>query len=379
MAPMRRLVSTAVASATIVGLIVPVGDAPPARAAACSSPEANVPPPAGMPNIPSPGPVAPPTGRRPRGTNDNAPLPKLGPLISSLFKAIPRPGTTQLQAAVTPVPPVPGAAVPQSPNVNQAVPDGAAVPPAPPAGIAGAPTSLVDFVTGPNSPNRTLERFGISGTDLGIPWDNGDPANRQVLMAFGDTFGYCAMHGQQWRYNVLFRSQDHDLSHGIHVAEGVPNNPYSGSPVWAPGLSKQVLNSIHKAGHETGIIPTSALSLGRTQYMSFMSIKNWGRDGEWSTNYSGIARSLDNGQTWGVYPSSVRLAGADTVPGGRFVPGNENFQMGAFMPGKDGYLYSFGTPPGRSGAAFLSRVQPGALPDLGRYQYWNGEGRGWVP
>src|SRR5271167_807206 len=347
MAAIRRLVSISVASATVIGLIMPVGDAPPAMAAACSAPEANVPPPAGMPNIPSPGPVAPPTGRRPRGTNDNAPLPKLGPLISSLLKAIPQ-QPARLQAAVTPVPPVPGAAVPQSPNVNQAVPEAVPVPPAPPAGIAGAPTSLVDFVTGPNSPNRTLERFGISGTDLGIPWDNGDPANRQVLMAFGDTFGYCAMHGQQWRYNVLFRSQDHDLSHGIHVADGVPNNPYSGSPVWAPGLSKQVLNSIHKAGHETGIIPTSALSLGRTQYMSFMSIKNWGRDGEWSTNYSGIARSLDNGQSWGVYPSSIRLAAADTVPG-------------------------------RSGAAFLSRVQPGAMPDLGKYQYWNGEGRGWIP
>jgi hypothetical protein len=378
MSAIRRIISVSVASATVIGLIVPVGDAPPAMAAACSAPEANVPPPAGMPNIPSPGPVAPPTGRRPRGTNDNAPLPKLGPLISSLLKAIPQ-QPAHLQAAVTPVPPVPGAAVPQSPNVNQAVPEAVPVPPAPPAGIAGAPTSLVDFVTGPNSPNRTLQRFGISGTDLGIPWDNGDPANRQVLMAFGDTFGYCAMHGQQWRYNVLFRSQDHDLSHGIHVADGVPNNPYSGSPVWAPGLSKQVLNSIHKAGHETGIIPTSAISLGRTQYMNFMSIKNWGRDGEWTTNYSGIARSVDNGQTWGVYPGTIRLAAADTVPGGRFFPGNENFQMGAFMPGKDGYLYSFGTPPGRSGAAFLSRVQPGALPDLGKYQYWNGKGRGWVP
>ena len=77
-------------------------------------------------------------------------------------------------------------------------------------------------------------------------------------MAFGDTFGYCKVHGQQWRYNVLFRSQDHDLSHGIHVADGVPNNNYSGSPVWTTGLSKQVVNTIHKAGHETGIIPTPA-------------------------------------------------------------------------------------------------------------------------
>ena len=80
--------------------------------------------------------------------------------------------------------------------------------------------------------------------------------------------------------------------------------------------------------------------------MSFMSIRQWGRDGEWSTNYSAIARSFDNGQNWGVYPGSIRTAGADTVPGAGSLPGNENFQMGAFMQGNDGYLYSFGTPPG---------------------------------
>jgi len=373
-----RIVRISVASATVFGLIMPIGYAPPAAAVACSSPEANVDPPAGMPAIPSPGPAAPPTGRRPRGTNDSAPLPKLGPLITSLFKAIPAPRSAQLQAAVTPAPTPPLGASPVPPNADRIAPEGAATPP-PPAGIAGAPTSLVDFVTGPTSPNRTLERFGISGTDLGIPWDNGDPANPQVLMAFGDTFGYCKVHGQQWRYNTLFRSQDHDLAHGIHVADGVPNNPYSGSPVWAPGLSKQVVPSIHKAAHETGVIPTAAVSIGRTQYMSFMSIKNWGRDGDWSTNYSGIARSNDNGQSWGIFPGSVRVAAADTVPGGRFVPGNQNFQMSAFMKGKDGYMYSFGTPSGRSGAAFLSRVSPNALPDLTKYQYWNGDGKGWVP
>ncbi len=79
-----------------------------------------------------------------------------------------------------------------SPNADQIAPEAKPVPPPPPAGVAGAPTSLVEYVTGPNSPNHTLERFGISGTDLGIPWDNGDPGNPQVLMAFGDTFGYCA-------------------------------------------------------------------------------------------------------------------------------------------------------------------------------------------
>jgi len=383
-------VSLSVASAAAIGLVVAVGPVPSANATPCSAPEANVPPPAAPPAMPAPGPVVrPPTGRRPSHTNDRAPLPKLGPLISSLLKPV-VPGNRYAaplhpQAGVLPPgpnPPAPGN--PQAPNATQLRPNAAPVqpppaPPAPPPSIAGAPTSLVDFVTGPNSPNRTLQRFGISGTDLGIAWDNGDPANRQVLMAFGDTFGYCSVHGEQWRYNTLFRSSDRNLSKGIHVADGVPNDKYSGSPVWTTGLSKQVVNTIHKAPHETGIIPTGAISLGRTQYMSYMSIRQWGRDGEWSTNYSAIARSLDNGQNWGVFPGTIRTADAEAIPGVRFIPGNENFQMGAFMKGNDGYLYQFGTPSGRGGAAFLARVPPQYLPDLTKYQYWNGdEGGRWV-
>ena len=96
-------------------------------------------------------------------------------------------------------------------------------------------TSLVGWVTGPDSPNDTIGRFAITGTDLGIMWDNGDPGGHQVLMAFGDTYGYCSVRGQQWRYNTLFRSQDGALSNTISVPNGVVSNQYSGSPLWAPG------------------------------------------------------------------------------------------------------------------------------------------------
>src|SRR6476661_1008939 len=125
MSAIRRIVSISVASATAIGLVVPVGFAPPAIATPCNAPEANVPPPAALPEMPAPAPViAPPTGRRPRGANERAPLPKLGPLIQS-FGSLLKPLTqnpAHLQAAVTPGPTPPGAAVPQSPNANQAVP-----------------------------------------------------------------------------------------------------------------------------------------------------------------------------------------------------------------------------------------------------------------
>lgn len=334
------------------------------------------------PPVPMPGPVVrPPTGRKPRGANEQAPLPRLGPLISSLLHPGSRAPVRQQAAVVPPGPNPPGN--PAQPNAAQPVPNAAPeqAPPdaGPPAGIAGAPTSLVEWVTGPNGPNQTLQRFGISGTDLGILWDNGDPANHQVLMAFGDTFGYCSVKGQQWRYNTLFRSADRNLSDGIAVAPGVVNDRYSGSPVWQTGMSKQVINSIKAAPHETGIIPTAGISVGRTQYVNFMSIREWGRDGEWSTNYSAIAMSPDNGQSWGVYPGTVRSVSPESVPAARYVPGNENFQMGAFMRTGDGYIYSFGTPSGRGGSAYLARVPQGFIPDVTKYQYWNGDSNSWVP
>lgn len=402
MSPIPRIVSVSLAWAAAIGLMVPIGLAPPAMAAPCSGDAANAPPPPSAivtdPGATALGPVRPghgpiPTGRKPRGANDRAPLPKLGPLISALLNPGARNAAPLQQQALVPranpgpnPAPNPPATGPQPPNATQLTPNPAPAPdpapaaaPDPGATLAGATTSLAEWVTGPDSPNKTLERFGISGTDLGIPWDNGDPANRQVLMIFGDTFGYCAVDGHQWRYNTLFRSQDRDLGNGVHVTSGDASNRYSGSPVRQPGFSKQLINSIKWARDETGIIPTAGIAVGKTQYVNFMSIRNWGRDGEWTTNYSGIAVSKDNGQTWGVFPGTIRASGPDSGGKARFVPGNENFQMGAYLKSNDGYLYSFGTPPGRGGSAYLARVPQRFVPDLTKYQYWNGDSNSWVP
>ena len=239
-----------------------------------------------------------------------------------------------------------------------------AQPPADPPG-----TALVGWVTGPNSPNNTLERFAVSGTDLGIMWDNGA---RQILMAFGDTSGYCSAPGNQWRYNVLMRSQDDALADTVKVAN---------SPLWARGISRQIINSTKWAPDETGIIPTAGISVGGKQYLNYMSIKSWDANGAWTTNYSAIAVSPDNGDRWGIYPGSVRTPRENAIPVARHAAGNENFQQGAFLkPGPgDPYIYSFGTPAGRGGPAFVSRVAPGSIPDPTRYEYWNSDHNAWVP
>jgi hypothetical protein len=376
------MVSASMVSAATIALIVPMDLAPPATALTCNAPEANVDPPPSPAVVPSPSPLGRlPIGLRPRGANDQAPLPQLGPLISALIHQNAQGAApVQQQAAVVPPgpnPPNPADAANQ-PSAEAAAPQ---LPSAADPGdaIGGSTTSLVEWVTGPNGPNKTLGRFGISGTDLGILWDNGDPANRQVLMAFGDTFGYCRLHGQQWRYNVLLRSPDRDLSDGITVPPGVVGNMYSGSPLQQPDFSKRIIPGLNLVSAQEGMIPTAGIAVGKTQYLNFMSIKQWVRDGDWTTNYSAIAMSHDNGQNWGIYPTTVRASAPDSVPRARYIPGDENFQQGAFLQGGDGYLYSFGTPAGRSGSAYLARVPQSLVPDLTKYEYWNADSGSWVP
>jgi Domain of unknown function (DUF4185) len=386
MSPHLRIASISVAVAAAIELSVAIALAPPAAAEPCTGAAAAAQPPAGMnAEIPSPSAVplgVLPTGHRPPNTNDRAPLPRLGQLPLALLKALtPRSAQVQKQAAVAPSPNPGGAGGEQVPNAAQQAP--AAQPAAAPAPVPAAPpgTSIVGWVTGPDSPNDTVRRFAITGTDLGIMWDNGDPANHQVLMAFGDTYGFCGVRGSQWRYNTLFRSQDGALSKTISVANGVASNRFSGSPVWGPGISKQIINSINGAPTEKGIIPTAGIAVGRAQYLNFMSIKNWDNNGAWSTNFSAIAVSPDNGQNWGIYPGSIRAQAPGSVAGVQYVPGSENFQQGAFLrPGPgDPYLYSFGTPSGRGGSAYVARVAPAAVPNLNAYEYWNTDSGSWVP
>ncbi|MGV0790627.1 DUF4185 domain-containing protein [Mycolicibacterium sp. XJ1819] len=263
-------------------------------------------------------------------------------------------------------------------------------------------THWIEYLTGKGNLNNTTTRFAIGGTDLGIMWDNGipdDPATTdvnesQVLIAFGDTFQTAPRSGV-WRFNTLFRSADGKLNDGLYVPNGVPFDIFSGSPMERPNWSDPILPSPgqppkppYAIGPEVTIIPTAGIStrygneLGARQYMSFMSIRSWDTAGRWTTNYSGVAYSDDNGQTWRIAPTSIRTAAAGraTVP---YVAGNENFQQGAFVKPPEGsaesdqgWVYSYGTPSGRKGTVYLSRVQETQILDATKYEYWNGSS--WV-
>jgi Domain of unknown function (DUF4185) len=248
-------------------------------------------------------------------------------------------------------------------------------------------TSFVDWVTGNYLPNNTYQRFSVWGTDVGTMWDNGIPDDpttpeneHQVLIAVGDTFSGPNMTGD-WINNTLFRSSSLDPVTGMAIVDGewFNGNMFGGAPLAGPTKARPIIfKELLPAGLPTGVtfIPTAGISLptpgtefGATQYLSFMSVKQWGSPGTWTTNYSAIAYSVDNGENWKVAPTSIRMNSPYS--------GNRNFQQSAFVMGNDGYVYAYGTPNGRQGAAYVSRVLPKDILDVTKYEYYNKGTKSW--
>ncbi|WP_157521264.1 DUF4185 domain-containing protein [Mycobacterium sp. ACS4331] len=238
-----------------------------------------------------------------------------------------------------------------------------------------------------NQPQPIPGGYGIAGTDLGIMWDDG---NGNVMMLFGDTFDQPGMKGV-WRNNVLLRSTDYVLSDGkLTIKDGL----YSDGGVYGPttndwsnlwGATQAIRNPGYNGlfGSTTTIIPTSAIEVDGVQYATVMSVRTWDNPGSWTTNWSAVAVSHDDGKTWTVDPDTVRSSGwlRSSKP---YVPGNNHFQQNAFVTSPDEtdpYVYVYGTPSGRQGSAYLARVPKDEITNLKAYEYWAGEvdGQGsWV-
>jgi hypothetical protein len=246
--------------------------------------------------------------------------------------------------------------------------------------VTAAPTTIpsypVGWVTGQSNTaypgvgwpqTNNTAGFGIWGTDLGIMWEN--TLTGKIQLAFGDTFSGRNMTGD-WRSNVLLLSTDTKLWNGLDL---LPTG-YAGQFIRA---DSSVLFPFF--GSEVTVIPTSAISLNNEQYVNYMSVKSWDTPGRWTTNYSAISMYNQATDKWVLLHSTIRSASwfGSTKP---YVPGNQNFQQAAYVlepadqvaEGDTQYLYAFGTPSGRAGSAYLSRVAVDDVNNLAKYQYCNG-------
>jgi hypothetical protein len=224
--------------------------------------------------------------------------------------------------------------------------------------VARVTGNTLEGETIPN-PNQTPDNYGLTATDLGVIWDaTTDPNEKKVMIAFGDSYddGWGGFGGggvrEGWRSNLLAISEDTDLSDGLTFSSMITeedNDKYA----------KEIIYSAKDTSGDGDFtaIPTAGVTVGDRHFIHYMQIKNWGANGRWNTNFSEIAYSDDEGQTW--TKSGVKWGA------------KSKFSQAAFI--KDGeYVYMFGTPSGRFDKAYLARVQGDNMLVKEEYEYWNG-------
>jgi len=218
---------------------------------------------------------------------------------------------------------------------------------------------LVAWVTGERSANRTDLCWAVGGTDLGIVWSSGPDT---VLAAFGDTFHPCdpagGGGGGDWQSNVLARSTDRDLTHGMNLDAFVTDRP---------GHAAEILPSSKIDGVEMTTIPTAGIHVDGRDYVAYMSVRQWGAPGRWRTNYAGFAFSDDGGRTW------AKPVGPGSPTWKNTRKGRQRFQMLAMAEHGD-HVLVYGTPNGRQGCCYLARARKDHLLEPWRHEQWCADG-----
>ena len=225
-------------------------------------------------------------------------------------------------------------------------------------------TQAIQSLTGPGSNPRTDRLFDIAGTDLGIAYK--DAAGRTMLV-FGDTMA-CDGSAGEWRSNTIMRTSDNNYTDGVTVEEALTERGYA-----RQGRAREFIPSLKEPGVEHTVIPTAGITVNGVQYIDFMSVRSWGRPGEWFTNYAATVSSTD-GENWTVVPGSQRANKGPSMPGGgQYRAGNERIQMSAFVE-HDGYIYRFSTPSGRDGSAIVARAPKAQFPKEDAFEFFDGAG-----
>lgn len=200
--------------------------------------------------------------------------------------------------------------------------------------------------SGTDSINHTGARWGLDGADLGHTFLH----RGNMYMVFGDSFG---PEKADWRSNTMARiaiNSATDPLQGLVFADMITDRP---------GHAKELLSSRKVlAGDENTVIPTYGVSVASRMFLHYMSVNTWGDIGRWTLNYSGLAYSDDDGQTW-------------TKDENMTWPGESNFGQVAIVE-HERSLYFFGIPGGRDGGVQLARVEPQAILDKTAYHYWDG-------
>ena len=378
MSVFARLAPVSVASVAAIGLVAPVVVAPPAAAAPCSQTAA-----AAAPNRiqPLPGAAMPPvehvpTGRMPRGAQNQAVPSRLGPLPAASDPAATGAlnfAPMQQEGAVLPlpVPGLPGAAGQQVPNLTGPTTG------APAAAIAAPDDNdrqLGGWTQQPEQHIHTLRHLGRRSRDY-----VGQRPNRRERPG---------AHRIRRHVRRLQRLRPAMAEQHLVSQRGPQSVRRS---VGARSRVRQRLRRL--AGP---VRDSTGIELLKTDHRQSQSRPNRSHqsspppESQWGQHNTSISCRSSSGAirangprtsrqsrlpptTAKIGPSTVEpsaRAGFSAYPESGSTGATRIFSRGRSFGG-DGYLYSFGTPSGRSGSAYVSRVPENAVLDLSQYEYWS--------
>lgn len=190
--------------------------------------------------------------------------------------------------------------------------------------------------------NDNTIKFGVNGTDLGIPVVT--PGGRK-LYVFGDSYEgpKPTPEDANWRSPIGLYSSTTDLPSGLVFDAAVGGQ-----------VARQFWDYQHNNGEFSTVLPSDVITIGDTMYLQVMVHAELG-----NVLRSEIWSSKDEGETW--QDTQARWAG--DVHGGRM-------QQLTWALGEDEMVYVFSSKWDRTLGFILHRVHKDAIADTNAYEWW---------
>jgi len=215
-------------------------------------------------------------------------------------------------------------------------------------------------ITGPG----ITSRFGLEGTDLGIPFII---PNGSCMYLFGDTFDGMDPGSAGWRAPVGLRSQT-GITNGTRLVDGIVWDNAAGG-----ARAKELTENYHQTNicvgpngqycfSEYTVIPSGAITIGNRSYMFTSSVHDWSSPGGlWMTNFCFVSVCDDPyGETWRRTDTFWPNNGKDDL-----------HQQITLDKGGDGWVYAVGSSFSRDiDGMLLMRVRETDILTPSLWQEW---------
>lgn len=214
------------------------------------------------------------------------------------------------------------------------------------------------FVTGRNSKNKELfAKRNVGSTDLGICIDN----KESLLFLYGDSFSGTDCNKGVWNSNFVATSKNKSFANNL-VFDDISHFPN--------GLVKPLIQGQHDENKELNLdpsnhkevtkIPTGGIRLNEDVYVFYMSIRYWGKPGEWFVTSNELLKARYNDLNNFKKVDNFKFDNIVNDQFGQIYP--------FFNPFDEEHIYLLCLPGGRFGNTCLCRVKIEDFEDISKYQ-----------